>query len=554
MPGKGTQRVGPRGGLRASARALRGWKWNTRGKLVSDPVRCKREEWYLARARLSYGVHLPYAELLLVFQQDGRTIGQQLVQLHTPAGLTNPDEMLGWFQTPPKATHLQLCVPHRALVGQVDEITFHNVAERDPKCHPLANVPRWSAQRPPFEIRQVLLPPALFALADHLGGLSCTMIEQPASFDELRDQTAGTACVLDPRWVGALRLTWSQLLRLAEQCWLIVDLDTMARLTRQARVANTEIITHASAHGLMSARNDYADVATRGLALQDVVPLAIMSEDGGFRTRVLHANRSWQKFADSSGCATLLSVETPWAEHHGDVLTAALPTSGGELITTDLPWLVTGRFGALAAPHIATHLLRMHLGAPLSDWVQYWNRWEEFDVVVRDLSDLAERYPPLQALRWAAPRPQIAHLGVALVPDDAPPTRHTMITTGRIDTVAEHDGLPPEPLAIFMKFLAREWREQTDWARQHLCGHVVTWQFDTAAGLKYASNYLSAEPIAHLTPQLVPVRKDLGVDPPPAPTAARLAGTEGLFGDRSLAYQAALYDVLRSAIEASAPS
>ena len=205
-------------------------------------------------------------------------------------------------------------------------------------------------------------------------------------------------------------------------------------------------------------------------------------------------------------------------------------------------------------------------GHPLEDHVQYWNRWDDGNVVVRDISDLARRYAPLQAVRWASPDARRAHLGITMAHtcgtgfqpvnevSRGKTIHHTMIRTGRIDNVDVHDGLPPEPMTIFMKWLAREAREQTAWARRHLADRVVTWQFDTADGLKYAANYDSAEPIAHLTPKMVRLRmRGPAADTKPAAEEAdevlTLSEDEGLYGDGSLAFQKALTHYLRRVIE-----
>ena len=86
---------------------------------------------------------------------------------------------------------------------------------------------------------------------------------------------------------------------------------------------------------------------TRGFALQDVVPYSVFDETPKtFRTRVLTANRSWKRYADDVGFATLLASETPWEERCGDVLSTARAIDGGQLMATDLPWLVAGKRGA----------------------------------------------------------------------------------------------------------------------------------------------------------------------------------------------------------------
>ena len=566
--------VEPRGGLQAGAGGLRGWKWSARGRLISQPVRCRRDEWYLARARLTQGSGVEQAALLVIFLRDGHVLSQRCLRLHALAEGGCPDQLLGWIKTPDKATHLRLCVPDRTSVSAVQEIVLRDVSERDPKCHPLANVPRWSVHRPPFPIRRVLLPDSLCELAGLVDWCDVRVLKSPPSLATLAKQARGAACVLDPRWPTANGLTLADLERMAATSWLITDLDTTARVLSEARAAETEVRAHVSADGIMSARVEYSDVPTRGLALQDVVPYATIDPRGRFRTRVLRANPSWKRYADEVGFATMLGSETPWARHHNDVLSAARAVGGGEWIATDLPWLVAGQQGPQLAPRIARHLLRMHLGAPLEDHLQYWNRWDDAYVVVRDLADLARRYPPLRPLRWPSSQPDVARLGIVLAMSDKPAARHTMFRTGRIDNVDVHDGLPPEPMAIFMKWLAREAREQTEWARRYLADRVVTWQFDTADGLKYAVNFDPTGPLAEPVAQASSLclhRQDAGatltvVSVRLGDRAAEqgnvaadtgeeiiLTQDEGLYGDGSLGFQDVLTRRLRQLIERLPP-
>lgn len=522
---------------------------------MTEPVRCQRDEWYLARARVADGAALQHATLLTGFLRGGDVIAERCLRLHALAGADHTAELLGWIQTPEHCTHLRLRVPDRKLTRQVEEIVFHKVAERDPKCHPLANVPRWSTYRPPLPIRRVVLPASLEGLARLVDWGAVEVVEAPGSAAALRRLVRGAACVLEPKWVLDLKLTLHDVERLAQSAWVLIDLETTACLVRQATAAATELKVHDSAHGLMSARVDYADVPTRGLALQDVVPYAAVDALGGFRMRVLNANRSWKCYADEAGFATLLSSETPWERHHGDVLSAARAVGGGELIATDLPWLVAGHFGPLVAPRIAAHLLRMHLAAPAEDYWQYWNRWDDGHVVVRDISDLARRYPPLKAVRWASCDPASVHLGLRLPPVTRAAARHVIVQTGRIDNVGVHDGLPPEPLMIFMKWLAREAREGTPWARRWLATQAVTWQFDSADGLKYAANYDPAPQTAGEKLEIVRIRNaaSAAVNGRSKNGAAAetivLAEDEGLFGDGSLLFQEALARRLRRVLE-----
>src|SRR5262249_38334954 len=111
------------------------------------------------------------------------------------------------------------------------------------------------------------------------------------------------------------------------------------------------------------------------------------------------------------------------------------------------------------------------------------------------------------------------------------PNRPALIQTGRIDLCDSHDGLPPEPMMIFMKWLTREWNEQTAWAASHLRGQHITWQFDTADGSKYATLYHAAVPDSS-PPRVLSLRADS--------IPVRL----GVLGDGSHEYQAALTDLL----------
>lgn len=551
MAARRSKVTGIRGDVRAHAAALRGWTRHGDGRLVSPPMRCKREEWYLARARPVGGAGLARMAVLVQFLRQGTVVGQRCVWLHAVSGAGPGAELLGWLQTPDVATHLQLSVADKALPAQIAGITFHEVSERDPKCHPLANIPRWSTCRTPFTIRRIVLPTELSGLTSLLDWADVQVVETPESREELWRLARGAACVVAPRWVKELKLTLADLENVASAAWLLVDLDTLARAVAQAGLADAELVTHQAEHGLMSARVEYADVPTRGLALQDVVPYTVLDGAGHFSVRAIKASKSWRRYADDVGFATLLAGETPWAQKHGDVLSAVRAIGGGELIATDLPWLVAGQHGRLLAPRIAEHLLRMHLAAPLKEHTQYWNRWGDMNVIVRDIADLASRYAPLRAVRWAGPDAAVAHLGVALVPPAAPATRQVMIRTGRIDSLAIHDGLPSEPMMIFMKWLAREVREQTAWAQRHLSATSVVWQFDAADGLKYATQFDAAAATPGVATDVVRVRLVGGTETA-APGAGRviaLQQDEGLHGDGSLALLDTLTSRLRRVIE-----
>jgi hypothetical protein len=534
--------IPPAGGIHDGTRGLRHWRWGrwTNGLLTSTPLRCGGDQWYLIRARPGRDHRLAQSGLTVLFQQGSQILEQRYVRLCATDG-SDGQLLLGWVHSPPHATRLSVQLEHADGRAPLAHLTWHAVAERHPKCHPLANVPRWSTMPSSACPQRLVLPRSLEQLSRLINHVEPQVADAPGSIEELRALTRGATCVLDPAWLHGLGVTWAQLERLAEESWILLDLATAGRLLQAAHVADCEVVWYTARHGLMSARVEYSDVQTRGFAMKDVLPYGIVTPAGRFAVRVLRAKGGWRQYADDVGFATLLSSLTPWERRSGDVLCAARPTAGGELMITDLPWLLSGAFGQPAASHVAAHLLRMHVGAPLPDAVQYWNRWEDMDVVVRDLADVPHRCPPLKVARWATNDPRCARLGIVVTGLGARLRRHTIIQTGRIDAAAAHGGLPPEPMTIFMKWLAREVREQTNWARRHLTGRVVTWQFDTVAGLKYVCHFDSAAWIGDLPVETVNVR--LG---PEAVTRPRrsppnneiwLNDDEGLLGDRSLCFQ-----------------
>lgn len=535
----------PVGGLYPSAQCVRPWRWNGERNTLSQPVRCKRDQWYLVRVSLA-GPAPDRLQLSACFDTRHGCETWRVV-IHRTSNAAS--SMVGWLQAPADASHVRLG-PFEAAAPPVERVCFHAVADRDAKCHPLANVPRWGFYRPPFPLDHVLLPASLASLTARLPHARVEILEAPATVADLAKRLRRRACILDPRWLVDLDIRWPELTKLAAESWLILDLEMAGALLLGAGLAEAPVLTHRSPHGLMSARMLYADVPTRGVALQDVLPYGTLGDDGGFRTRALRATRSWKAFADRSGFATLLASETPWPRHSGHVLCAALPSAAGELIITDLPWIVAGRFGPSFAPRLADHLFRMLLGGPIDDDVQYWNRWDESGIVVRDIADAPGRYPPLESARWAGDR-RFARLGLWTRPQPGvTPRELLLIRTGRIDHAGIHNGLPPEPMTIFMKQLARDLREQTPWAATNLGDRIVAWQFDSAVGLKYAAHYRSAAEIpTELPTRVLDLCMAGGANPAPA-LAIEVA--EGIYGDGSIEFQQVLSRTIRRWIDGRA--
>ena len=563
MAGASGKHSGPDGGLEVRSDSVRRWNWTPSGELVSNPVRCKREQWYLVRGFASNGDVGAGADLNLRFIRDDEIIEERCVALSSPASAEAGEALLGWVESPDDATHLQVRLPITSPARRLEKLTLHPVADRDPKCHPLANAPRWSVCEPRFPIDRVVLPASLESLSAHLGGLQIDVIRAPRSLRKLAAAAIGAACIVDPAWISDLGFSLRDLERVAAGSWMIIDLESLATLARASGAADTKITSYESEHEIMSARVDYADVHTRGFAMLDVLPYSTFVGRSSFGTRVLRANRSWKRYAAEAGFATLLASETPWEEKCDDVLSAARPVEQGELIATDLPWLVAGVHGRLLAPRLAEHLLRTHLAQPVGDQVQYWNSWDLSGVLLRDIGETPRRYPPLRAVRWKSGERGIASLGIVLPPiEESARTRNLMIRTGRIDRRGGHDGVPPEPMAIFIKWLTREWRERTRWAVRYLKNTSVTWQFDAGDGLKYALLYDSAAGIALASADATLLVRSGDLRTFETPTRERAAdpwrmmvpSDAGVYGDRSFEYQTELTTRTRRWIEQQASS
>lgn len=549
----------PRGGVQVSKKSQRGWRWSRSSGLLSAPIRCKKDQWYIVRGAVKAADTACGVDLQVRFLIDEDLLYGQRVRLHCVRERLEGGELLGWIKTPEEATHLQLCAGDAATAGPIAEVVFHPVSERDAKCHPLANVPRWSVYQPPFALERVLLPASLEGLESVLPEGMARSVIRPRSWQDLRRRGKRCVVILDDEQVEGLGGGLKAVERLASESWVILSLGSAAKLLKDSGRVRTSAKKLLSAHGIMSARVEYSDVATRGFALQDVFPLTMMAEEGFFRMRVLKATRSWKRYADEEGFATLLASETPWPDECGDVLSAARAVGKGELVFTDLPWLVGGGMGPLLAPSVARHALAMHLGGAIGDDVQYWNRWDDTAIVVRDIAELPKRYKPLRAVRWRTEGGSLLPLGISLVPEGATDgARHIVLRTGRIDSAGLHDGVPPEPMMIFMKWLSREWREQTPWAKRHLRNTVVTWQFETALGARYAFGYGSAETlpggrsrevVLRMRPEDVKtgVAAEEGVSG--GAEALVFSRDEGVFGDEAIDFQASLSARLRGVIQ-----
>lgn len=498
---------GPSGGLLVCPGLLRRWHWSCASEGIVAQVRCRGEQWYLLRAGArddadgvargagddedgpagATGACGAEPEFLVTFESDQGPLGTRAVR-PAPLGWPAERQWLGWTESPPGARRLRVSLPWPAA-RRIGRLTVHPVSERDPCCHPLANVPRWTRYIAPT-IGHVVLPPELEPLTDVLCERPVRVLSCPRSLEELDSLAEQGAAILADAWIERLGLDWGRLERLAHRACVAVSLRGLVCALRRSGLA-FRVAEYSSAHGLVSARVEYADFPTRGFALGDVFPYGWLDGEGLFTTRVIVGRGAWRRWAACAAVATLLSSQTPWARRSGDALCAICPTSRGVLLASDLPWIVAGRHGAPIAPRLARHALRMALGLELDDDIQFWNCWDDPGVLVRDLADLPRRCPGLWPVRWADEGSGLVRLGLALRP--AAPKRHVLIVTRRIDRAGLHDGLAPEPMIIFMKMLARRARDPADPLGRVLNHLAVTWQFDSAQGARYAMLYESAQ-------------------------------------------------------------
>ncbi|MCH7870304.1 MAG: hypothetical protein IID33_01260 [Planctomycetes bacterium] len=548
----------PGGGVVASPRLVRGFRWQTDGELVCAPLRCRKEQWYFMRCRPRPDARIGCTEIHVCFQSAGEPIGKRRILLQPIAGDGPVTDLYGWFETPEDATHFSLRIAAGESTGLFDHIGVFPTNERAAISHPAANIPLRS-YRPPDTARRVWLPSSLESIAGDLAGQEIEIKSIPRSSKALIGLVRGSTWVLDPKWVSRLRLGWDDLERAASVSCMIVDLDTVATLLARDRSLKIAVKRRKSDRELPCAKVVYADATTRGFALHDVIPYATIEPDGGFATRTMNGDRTWREYADQSGFAPLLSYAQSANDDRPDLLSAAMPVGSGELIASDLPWLVAGMHGPLVAPRLARHLLRMHLGGPFEDHLQYWAPTREPHVLLREIAEMQRHFPALRPLRWSTGDEGIMHLGLSLENGAVNgSSRHVVIQTGRIDHHPGATSLPAEAMMCFMKHLAAEARDATDWSRRNLAGLNVTWQFDSAADRQFRHVFASAQAVhtaAHTAPRVVClVDEELGRVPESMIDGAKLLRIDvrhGVLGDGSIEYQRVLSRLLFRELRAS---
>ncbi len=582
----------PAGGVASEARLARRFDWRRTGRGIEcEPVRCRREQSYIVRARLREGAEPRPGEFVLEhLDRDETRIESQRVLMQPiprlPRGVQDDaaaaGELLGWFDTPKQADRLVLRLGEQC--GAIAEIVLRPVTECPAVCHPAANLPSGEVVSAPADgagataaahqnstarqnkgahenagarqnaavraahTRRVLLPASLSRLSAQLESRRLELLDAPASVEALIKRTRGTACVIDPQWIADLRMKWPDMMRLAEQAWIIVDLESAARLLAARGVGDLRLRHRGSSRELPCACVRYAGALTRGFALGDAFPYAVCSP-GRFGVRFLTGGAAWRGYADEHGFATMLGLAGA-GDSSRRMLCAAMPTAGGELIASDLPWLAAGLFGPLAAPRLARRLLDAQLAGPPEPRLQYWTPTREPKVLLREIAELQRHYPALLPVRWAGGRDGTIHLGLALRSPSANGTgRSLLIQTGRIDRLPGATSFPPEAMMSLMKLFARERRDATAWADEHLGAATIVWQFDMAGESQYRHVFDSAAPLAvHRPPRVLAlVDGELGRAPAATIEGARSVHIDvphGVLGDGSFDYQRELLSAI----------
>lgn len=518
---------------------------------MSEPVRCRREQSYIVRATLRDGAEARAREFVVdVMDRDGAVDRQRV--LMQPVVRESGAELLGWFDTFKEAHELSLRLDDGFRT--FEEIVLRPVAECPAVSHPAANIsdaPAPSgadaASAAPMA-RRVLLPTALASLAGQIESRRVELLEAPVSIKALCDRARGAACVLSPEWIAALRMKWADVQRLAEHAWVIVDLESAARLLASRGVRDLRLRHRGSNRELPCASVRYADAATQGFALSDAFPYAVCSASR-FGVRFLSGGATWRSYADEHGFATLLGLAGS-GDPARRILCAAMPTAGGELIASDLPWLAAGLFGPLAAPRLACWLLNAQLGGPREPRLQYWTPTREPKVLLREVAELQRHYPALLPVRWAPGCDGVAHLGLALRGASENGTgRGLLIQTGRMDRGAGATSFPPEAMMSLMKLFARERRDRTAWARERLGAATIVWQFDVWGDSQFRHVFESAGPLACSRPPRVVALVDGELDRVPeieieGARRVRIDVRQGVLGDGSFEYQRELLRVI----------
>lgn len=552
----------PTGGLIAGSRVQCAWKWSLRAdRAVSARMKCRPEDWYLLRGELlretdAAADHAPpitsgdAPEISVEFHTEKRPAPVERIDLQSMDQTS--DTHLGWIKSPRHATHFNLTLSGgtKSAASWV-HLTLHKCSERFIVGHAHANVPSWSQYRARFESSRIVLPRSLSAIEPVLADRELQVLEHPGSLDAFAERIRGAACVLDPDWAAALRLNWKALQYLARESCVIVDLETAATLIGRHLRTPLRLTNRAFHYDVPCARIEYSDLPTRGFALQDVIPYAVDRGDGKHSARVLNGGPAWRRFADAHGAATLLSCECPTSISSELVLAAAMPTAGGELIISDIPWLAAGVRGRALTPDLFVHLLRMHLECAIEPGAQFWCPTENVDSLVRDIAELARRYAPLRAERWASDAGPAFQLGLSLAPPgDKPAARQVTIHTGRIDRAPRTPSIPGEPMMILMRTLARDLHSPTSSLPschrellRRLGDVAITWRFEAEVGGKYVHLYTQHHSSDDANPCVIDLRRS-EFRQGSARTAWPDLNASGLLGNWSLAIQRQLLKAL----------
>ncbi len=528
---------------------IRPWQWRRDAVGLRSAVACAADQWYFVDAETDG----PAALLTVTYSCEGRRLSRATAQLEPCGG---NGRQIGWMKSPPHADCIDVSIavegdPPR---GGVAHLGLHPVDDVCAVGHPSANTPRWSDLTGGAAAPAVLLPGELSALREWLEPHATV---ERINGELLRPERVPRRAIVIIDAARGPALTWRTLQALSRRARVVVDLATMSTALAQAGVASFAARRRAWRAGVPAARVVEACAATRGFALEDALPCAWLGDCGRFRVRTLGGPRAWKRCADRLGMRPLLTLSSPDGEGEHETIAAA--SADGDLVVTDLPWMLAGRFGPMLAPRVAAYALRAMLGLAVADDAHFWTPGLDPDLVVRDVADLARRYPTLRAVRWRDAADGVHRLGLTTATPGAS-TAHLMLHTGRADAPAR--SVAPEAMMVWMRRQASEpargvseplLRARHARAAGRPTEVAVTWQFDSGAGGAYLTMFDSAAelpvgPARHVAVVAAGTERIAGCD-----EAIECAARVGLLGDGSIEVQEelgrALADVVRRAAE-----
>lgn len=338
-----------------------------------------------------------------------------------------------YYETPPDTRRIELRIGLTNAVGSaaIHDVRVIPVLEVDAKSHPWAIPAIPYAQPAPMRVRKVCVVtdrpdrPVVELLRARFGQGAVQTCSSRGFRSASRDADAVVFADARPpascRSVAALRT-------LARKRIVVVSLQAMEV------ISGGRLVTRAirQIDDPLHARIRYADYATNGFALYDIIPFAYRADHSTAMTqRQFRVNEPFRNFCSSNKLDVLIESEADSDATSRKPVALFGRTDGGAIVVMDVePAESIG--SSLDEPALAAHLLIASLGATRVTLGQYSavaRNAEEFDSHVRDVVD---RFPELSHAAGSPPEQ---------------PESPYLVTVGRdLDTI----GLPlvPRPMLL----------------------------------------------------------------------------------------------------------